>query len=151
MALRALTALVVIGGIAVVFVIVFHDSLIRAWAETNPSVRHLLHTQGLEAVKHGVVRPPHLVAPAITFFVVIAGLLWVMAMFLRNGFEWSRIGITVLLLFSCFANVGAIRTSLPALFVVCSIVAMAVGATAIVLMWLPSSTRYIHPRASTDA
>lgn len=146
-ALRALLALVVMGGITVALVVIFHDSLIRSWAEGNPATRHLLHSEGLAAVKAGTVRPPHFAVPAVTLYVVIVGLLWVLSEFLRNGFEWGRIGITVLLLGTAVASVGAILTEPPVLFVVCTIVAIVIGVTALVLMWLPPVTRYIHPPA----
>ena len=147
-ALQALAALVVVGGVTVVFVVLFRDSLVRAWAEGNPATRHLLHTEGLEAVRKGTVRPPHFVQPAITLYVVMLGLLWVLAQFLRNGFEWGRVGITVLLLGSAIASVGAILTGPPTLFVICTILAIIIGVTALVLMWLPPVTRYIHPQAA---
>ncbi|HVX53984.1 hypothetical protein [Nocardioides sp.] len=147
-ALRALAALVAVGGITVLLIVIFHDSLIRSWAEGNPATRHLLRTEGLAAVKAGTVRPPHFVAPALTMYVVIASLLWVLGAFLRNGFEWGRIGITVLLVFTAVASVGAVLTEPPALFVVCTFVAMAIGIGSLVLMWLPPVTRYIHPPAA---
>lgn len=147
-ALQALAALVVVGGITVLFVVLFRDSLARAWAEGNPATRHLLHTEGLDAVRQGTVRPPHFVAPAVTLYVVLLGLLWVLSQFLRNGFEWGRIGITLLLLGSAVASVGAILTDPPALFVVCTVVAIITGVTSLVLMWLPPVTRYIHPNTA---
>lgn len=145
-ALQALAALVVVGGITVLFVVLFRDSLARAWAEGNPAARELLRTGGLDAVRKGTVRPPHFVAPAVTLYVVMLGLLWVLSQFLRNGFEWGRLGITVLLLGSAVASVGAILTDPPALFVVCTVLAIVIGVTSLVLMWLPPVTRYIHPR-----
>jgi hypothetical protein len=144
-ALQALAALVVVGGITVLFVVLFRDSLARAWAEGNPATRELLQTQGLDAVRRGTVKPPHFVAPAVTLYVTMLGLLWVLSRFLRNGFEWGRIGITVLLLASAVASVGAILTDPPALFVICTVVAMIAGVTSLVFMWLPPVTRYIHP------
>jgi hypothetical protein len=149
-ALQALAALVVVGGITVLFVVLFRDSLARAWAEGNPATRHLLHTEGLDAVRQGTVRPPHFVAPAVTLYVILLGLLWVLSQFLRNGFEWGRIGITLLLLGSAVASVGAILTDPPALFVVCTVVAIITGVTSLVLMWLPPVTRYIHPNTASQ-
>ena len=145
-ALRALTALVAVGGITVLFVVLFRDSLVEAWAEGNPAARELLREGGVDAVRAGTVKPPHFVAPAVTLYVVMLGLLWVLSQFLRNGFEWGRLGITALLLGAATASVGAIRTDPPALFVVCTVLAIVIGVAALVLMWLPPVTRYIHPR-----
>ena len=145
-ALRALAALVVVGGLTVLCVVLFRDSLAEAWAKGNPATRELLADGGIDAVRNGTVKPPHFVAPALTLYVVMLGLLWVLSAFLRNGFEWGRIGITVLLLGSAIASVGAILTAPPVLFVVCTAIAIVIGVAALVLMWLPPVTRYIHPR-----
>ena len=147
-ALRALAALVVVGGLTVLFVVLFRDSLVEAWAEGNPATRDLLADGGIDAVLGGTVRPPHFVAPSITLYVVMLGLLWVLSAFLRNGFEWGRIGITALMLGSAVASIGAILTAPPLLFVICTVIAILVGATSLVLMWLPPVTHYIHPRAA---
>jgi hypothetical protein len=147
-ALQALAALVVVGGITVLFVVLFRDSLARSWAEGNPATRHLLRSGGLDAVRSGTVKPPHFVAPALTLYVVMVGLLWVLSRFLRNGFEWGRIGISLLLLGSAVASVGAILTDPPVLFVVCTVVAIITGVASLVFMWLPPVTHYIHPGAA---
>ena len=147
-ALRALLALVAVGGITVLFVVLFRDSLVEEWARGNPATKDLLETGGLDAVRAGTVKPPHFIAPALTLYVVMLGLLWVLANFLRNGFEWGRLGITVLLLGSAIASIGAILTAPPMLFVICTAVAIVVGVSALTLMWLPPVTQYIHPRTT---
>ncbi len=149
-ALRALLALVVAGGITVLFVVLFRDSLVEAWARSNPATKELLETGGLDAVRAGTVKPPHFIAPALTLYVVMLGLLWVLSNFLRNGFEWGRLGITVLLLGSATASIGAILTAPPMLFVICTAVAIVIGVSALTLMWLPPVTQYIHPRTTTE-
>jgi hypothetical protein len=149
-ALRALLALVVAGGITVLFVVLFRDSLVEAWARGNPATKELLETGGLDAVRAGTVKPPHFIAPALTLYVVMLGLLWVLSNFLRNGFEWGRLGITVLLLGSATASIGAILTAPPMLFVICTAVAIVIGVSALTLMWLPPVTQYIHPRTTTE-
>ena len=149
-ALRALLALVVVGGVTVLFVILFRDSLAEAWARGNPATKDLLESGGIEAVRTGTVKPPHFVAPALTLYAVMLGLLWVLTNFLRNGFEWGRLGITALLLGSAIASIGAILTAPPMLFVICTGVAILIGASALTLMWLPPVTHYIHPRTTTE-
>ena len=147
LALRLLNALLVVGAITVLLLVWRQDDLIRAWAEGNPAARELLATRGLEALKHapeGQVAPPHFVPVAITLYVVMAALLWILGVFVGNGFEWSRLGITLLLVFSGVAGVGAIRTDPPLLFVVLTSVCIGLGAMVLAFLWSPATTAYIH-------
>ncbi|MEX0427466.1 hypothetical protein AB3X52_07545 [Nocardioides sp. DS6] len=152
-ALRLIGILVLFSGFVVLLVAIRHDDLLRAWAEGNPSARRILQTQGLEALKHPGefdIKPPHFVAPALTLWGVVAGLLGVLAVFLRNGFEWARIVTTLVMLATAVASVGGILTGPPALFVVLTLVAIAIGVAAIVAMWMPATTGYLHPRGDDE-
>jgi len=147
-ATRLIGLLVVFSGVVVLLVVLRHDDLLRSWAEGNPSARKILHTEGLEALKHPGefdIKPPHFVAPALTLWAVVAALLGVLTVFLRNGFEWARIMMTILLLVTAVASVGGIMTGPPALFIVLTLVAIVIGIAAIVSMWLPATTRFLHP------
>jgi len=149
-ALRLLGVLVLFGGIVVVTMIVRHDDLIRAWAEGNPSARRILETEGIDALKDvpdGKTQPPAFITPAVTLFGTLALLVWVLGVFLRNGFEWARICITAVLLVIVVCGVGGLLTGPPPLFVAATFVGFLLAAVCVVLMWLPGSTHYIHPRA----
>jgi hypothetical protein len=150
-ALRLIGVLVLFAGVVVLLMVLRNDDLIRAWAQGNPSAKRVLETEGIEALKHPAtdnrVRAPHFIAPAVTLYGVLVGLIWVLSVFLRNGFEWARICLTVLLLFTAVASVGGILTGPPALFVVLTVIAIAIGVSALVLAWMPDTTRYIHPPA----
>lgn len=161
-ALRILGILVAFGALVALLMVLRSNDLVRAWAEGNPSAKRILDRYGLEFLKHPPAhwpgtataytgaRAPHFIAPAITLFAVLAGLVGVLAVFLRNGFEWARICLTVIIFFAAVASVGGIRTGPPFLFVLLSIVAIGLGVAIIVLMWLPATGRYIHPRASEE-
>lgn len=161
-ALRVLGVLVAFGALVAVLMVIRSDDLIRAWANGNPSAQRILERYGIEFLKHPPTywpgtqtaytgaRAPHFVAPAITLFVVLASLVGVLAIFLRNGFEWARICLTLIIFFAAVASVGGILTNPPALFVVLPIIAIALGATIVVLVWLPATTRYIHPRSHAE-
>jgi hypothetical protein len=149
LALRLLAVLVLLGAVTVVLIVLMQDSLIRAWAEGNPAAREILETRGLEAVKEGSVQPPHFIPVAITLYVVLAGLVAVLGVFLSNGFEWARLGITVLLFFSAVAGVAGLRVGQPLTFDVCTIVCLAFFAAVMVPLWHPDTTAYIH--ADPDA
>ena len=149
LALQLLAALVLLGAVTVVLIVVLHDELIRSWAEGNPAVREILETRGLEAVKEGSVQPPQFVRVAITLYVVLAGLVAVLGVFLKNGFEWARIGITVLLFFSAVAGIAGLRVGQPITFTVCLIIGIGLFAAMMVPLWHPNTTAYIH--ADPDA
>ena len=143
-ALRLLAALVVFGAVTVILIVVRQDDLITAWEEGNPAVREVLQTRGLDAVKQGSVQPPHFVPVAITLYVVLAGLLGVLGVFLGNGFEWARLGITVLLFFSAVASIAGLRVGQPVVFDVCTVLGLALFAALMVPLWHPDTTAYIH-------
>jgi hypothetical protein len=144
LALQLLAALVLLGAVAVVLIVVMQDDLIRSWAQGNQAVREVLETRGLEAVKEGSVPPPQFVRVAITLYVVLAGLVAVLGVFLKNGFEWARIGITVLLFFSAVTGVAGLRVGQPTTFDVCTVVGLALFAAVMVPLWHPDTTAYIH-------
>jgi hypothetical protein len=149
LALRLLAVLVLLGAVTVVLIVLRQDDLIRSWAEGNPAVREVLETRGLDAVKEGSVQPPQFTRVAITMYVVLAGLIAVLGVFLNNGFEWSRLGITVLLFFSAVAGVAGLRVGQPITFSVCTVVGLALFAAVMVPLWHRDTTAYIH--ADPDA
>jgi hypothetical protein len=144
LALQLLAALVLLGAVTVVLIVVLRDDLIRSWAQGNPAVREVLETRGLDAVKEGSVQPPQFIPVAITLYVVLAGLVAVLGVFLNNGFEWARLGITVLLFFSAVAGVAGLRVGQPVVFDVCTVVGLALFAALMVPLWHPDTTAYIH-------
>lgn len=150
LALRLLAALVLLGAVVVLLIVTRQDDLIRSWAEGNPAVREVLHTRGLEAVKEGSVQPPRFIPVAITLYVVLAGLIAVLGVFLNNGYEWARLGITVLLFFSAVAGIAGLRVGQPVVFDVCTVVGLALFAAMMVPLWHPDTTAYIHADPDVD-
>lgn len=150
LALRLLAALVALGAVTVVLIIVRQDDLIRAWAEGNPAVREVLETRGLDAVKSGSVQPPHFIPVGATLYVVLASLLGVLGVFVGNGFEWARLGITVLLFFAAVASIAGLRVGQPGLFDGCTVVGLALAAATVVPLWHPDTTAYIHADPEDD-
>jgi hypothetical protein len=96
---QLLAALVALGAVVTVLIVVLHDQLIRSWAEGRPDMRRVLRTEGLDAVKNGEVHVPAFVPVALVLFVVVAGLIWVLTAFLRGGYNWARIALTLTLFF----------------------------------------------------
>jgi hypothetical protein len=114
------------------------------WALGNPAVREVLETRGLQAVKDGSIPPPQFIPVAVTLYVVLAGLMGVLTVFLRNGFEWARLGITVSLFFAGVASVAGMRVGQPLLFDVVTLVLLGFFAVMMVPLWHRDTTSYIH-------
>ncbi|WP_300676629.1 hypothetical protein [Nocardioides sp.] len=146
LALRLIVAMIVVGAVTVLLVIWRQDDLITVWAKGNPAAKELLASHGLEAVKEGSVTPPRFIPVAITEYIVLAGLVGVLAAFLRNGFEWARISITVLLFFTGVAAIAGFRVGQPTLFSVFSVILLVLFVALMVPLWHPATTAYLHPR-----
>lgn len=142
-AIRMHGLLVLLGLVAVVLTVVLNDELIRTWAEGRPDLRRVLETQGLQAIKDGAVRPPAFVAPAITLFVVIAMLIWMLLVFFVNGNNWARLSLTALLFFTAVTTIAGIRTDPPAVFVGLSVASMVLEVVAVAYLWHPDTNRFL--------
>jgi hypothetical protein len=143
-ALRTLTAVVALGLVATVLIVVLRDELIRTWAMGRSDMRRVLQTQGLDAIKDGAVHPPAFVPVAIVLFVVVAGLIWVLSAFLRGGFGWARVCLTLTLFFLLVGTVAGLRTGAPAVFTVLSIASFPIEAAAVFFMWHKDTTAYLR-------
>jgi hypothetical protein len=148
-AIRLIVGLIAFSAVVVLVMVLRSDDLVRAWAEGNPSAKRILETEGLEALinppNDNRVSAPAFIAPAITLFGVMAIMMGVLAVFLRNGFEWARITISFLVFISVVASVGGILTGPPVTISVLTVIAIVIAAGLLAVMWLPANTRYIHP------
>jgi len=143
-ATRMLSALVVLGGVVTVLIVLLRDQLIRSWAEGRPDTRKVLRTEGLEAVKNGEVHVPAFVPVALVLFVVVAGLILVLAAFLRGGYGWARIALTLTLFFLAVGTIAGLRTGAPATFMVLSVVSFPLEAAAVYFLWHKDTSAYLH-------
>jgi hypothetical protein len=132
---RLLVALVALGALVTVLIVVLRDQLIRSWAEGRPDTRKVLRTGGLDAVKNGEVHVPHFIPVAVTLFVVVALLIWVLAAFLRSGYGWARIALTITLFFLAVGTIAGLRTGAPATFMVLSVASFPIEAAAVYFLW----------------
>jgi hypothetical protein len=130
-----LAVLVVLGAVVTGLIVVLQDQLVRAWAEGRPDTRHVLRTRGLDAVKNGDVQVPQFIPVALTLFVVVALLIWVLSAFLRGGYGWARVALTVTLFFLAVGTIGALRTGAPVTFMVLSLLSFPVEAAAAYFLW----------------
>ena len=76
--------------------ILLQDDLIEAWAEGNPGAREILREGGIEALKASSISLPAFVPVVVVMFVVLLGLLAVLWVFFREGYEWARLSLAAL-------------------------------------------------------
>jgi hypothetical protein len=141
---RMLAALVALGLVVTVLMAVFRDQLIRSWAEGRPDMRRVLQTQGLEGVKNGDVHVPAFVPVAVVLFVVVALLIWVLTAFLRGGYNWARVALTVTLFFLAVGTIAGLRTGAPATFMVLSVASFPIEAAAVYFLWHKDTSAYLR-------
>jgi hypothetical protein len=132
---RLLAALVALGAVVTLLIVVLQDELIRSWAQGRPDTRKVLRTGGLDAVKDGEVHVPQFIPVALTLFVVVALLIWVLTAFLRSGYGWARIALTITLFFLAVGTIAGLRTGAPATFMVLSVASFPIEAAAAYFLW----------------
>src|SRR3954454_13679492 len=141
---RMLAALVALGALVTVLIVVLRDQLIRTWAQGRPDTRKVLRTQGLDAVKNGEVHVPAFIPVALVLFVVVALLIWVLAAFLRGGYGWARMSLTVTLFFLAVGTIAGLRTGAPATFMALSIASFPIEAAAAYFLWHRDTSAYLR-------
>jgi hypothetical protein len=134
-ATRMLALLVALIAAIVLSIVLLQDQLIRSWAEGRRDTRRLLRTGGLDAVKNGEVHVPHFIPVALTLFVVVALLIWVLSAFLRGGYGWARVALTATLFFLAVGTIAALRTGVPATFMALSVASFPVEAAGVYFLW----------------
>jgi hypothetical protein len=133
---QALLALVVLGAVAAVLTVVLEDQLVESWAAGSP-----VRIEGLEA---DTIRPPAFVPVAVTLFVVLAALLGVLHLFVREGHGWARPALAVLVVGLAFAVVAGLRTEPPTVFVVLSLVSLVLDAAVLFFLWRRDTSAYLR-------
>src|SRR3954469_524524 len=143
-AARLLAALVALGAVVTLLIVVLQDQLIRSWAEGRPDTRKVLRTGGLDAVKDGEVHVPQFIPVAVTLFVVVALLIWVLTAFLRGGYGWARIALTITLFFLAVGTIAGLRTGAPATFMALSVASFPLEAAAAYFLWHKDTSAYLR-------
>jgi hypothetical protein len=141
---QLLAALVALGAVITVLIVVLQDQLIRSWAEGRKDTRRVLHTRGLDAVKSGEVHVPQFIPVALTLFVVVALLIWVLAAFLRGGYGWARVALTLTLFFLAVGTIGGLRTGAPATFTILAVASFPIEAAAAYFLWHKDTGAYLR-------
>ncbi len=77
-------------------------------------------------------------------FVVVALLIWVLAAFLRGGYSWARMALTVTLFFLAVGTIAGLRTGAPATFMVLSVASFPIEAAAAYFLWHKDTSAYLR-------
>lgn len=144
-ALRCLSALVGLMALGTLLTILLQDSLIESWAEGNPGASEILAEGGIDALKASSIALPAFVPVVVVMFIVLLGLLAVLRVFLREGYEWARLSlVAVALLIGLAAGLIAFRESPPLVFVVVCVLALVVDLAFLVFLAHPDTTEFIR-------
>jgi hypothetical protein len=142
---RCLAALLVLMGIGTLLTVLLQDALIEAWAEGNSGAREILRDGGVEALKASSIALPAFVPVVVVMFVVLLGLLGVLRVFFREGYQWARLSlVAAALLIGMAAGLIAFRESPPAVFVVVCVLAIIVDVAFLFFLVHPDTTEYIR-------
>jgi len=128
-AIWLLIALMGVTGVAALLTLVFKDQLIDAWAADRPDA--------------GAVEPPAFVAVAIVMFIVVASLVAVLLQFFRYGYQWARVALTGVAAGLAVATLACLRTGPPAIFVVASVIVLALDLAFVLCLWHRGTSAYI--------
>jgi hypothetical protein len=143
-AIRALVGLVVLSGVTALLTIVFRDDLVRSWADGNDAAREILEQGGLDALNESSLHVPAFVPVAIVLFIVFAALVGVLLMFFRDGHDWARLSLGVLVVCAGLASASSLRTDPPTVFLVVSALSIVLDLVLLVLLWHPDTSAYLR-------
>lgn len=142
-----LLVLVVLLGVAVVLARVLRDDLVLAWAAGDDTAGPLVAAGGLDALEQSAIAVPSFPMLAVTAFVVFGMLVGVLLVFLRQGYGWARVGLTLAVLFLGSVAALGLGVGVPAPFVALLAASLAVDAALLVLLWHRDTTGFLRRRA----
>ena len=137
-------AVVAWSGLVALLTYVFRDDLVLTWAEGNKAAQAILDEGGLDALRESSINIPNFVPLALVLFVVYAGLIGVLVVFVRAGHGWARVALTATVLFVVFATGVGMARAIPPLFVGLSVVALGLNAAILVCLWHRDTSAYLR-------
>lgn len=138
--------LLVISGIGTLFTVLLRDRLIRAWAEGNPSAREILREGGLDALlESDTVHPPAFVPVAVVLFLVMWGLMQLLGVFFREGYNWARLSLVLVALEAALAAfIIGFKEDPPLIFTVLAVVMLVVDAAWLYFLLHKDTNAYLR-------
>ncbi|MGA8255026.1 MAG: hypothetical protein WB767_00470 [Nocardioides sp.] len=129
-AVQVVWLLVALALAFTVLAVVFDDDLVAAWGGQGVSV-------------DDTRVPPSFTPVVIVLYVVVASLVLVLMALFRDGNNWARHCLAIGFVLIAIATLAGVRTEPPTLFVVCSLVALALVVLLLVLLYLPTTRAYV--------
>lgn len=146
-AITATWALVAAMGATALLTVLLRDEVIRTWAGGNEAARSLVEQGGVTALEGATVSVPAFVPVAVVSFVMILLLAWVLtALLVGEGGDVARLGLTGLAMLAVVMTVFGLRYDQPPLFTVMTVVVLVLELTLLVLLWHPTTTRFVRGR-----
>jgi len=130
-AVRLVWTVIVLTGVTALLTVVLRDRLIQNWSEGR-------------AAEAADLTPPAFVPVALTLFVVVAALGWVLAVFFRHGHAWARWVLAALVVFAGFASLQGLDRNLPTAFVVLTAVTMLVCVVLLVFLFHKDTNTFLR-------
>ena len=144
LAIRAVWGLVGVIGLTVALMAVFYDSVIGSWARRHDGPRQAYAQGGRLGLERAGFLPPAFLPVGATMFVVAAMLVWVLAVFFREGHRWGQLGLTGLVLATVFASVAlGFVVHPPTVFVLLALVSLVLEAIAAACLWHRDTLDYL--------
>ena len=116
--------------VAALLSVVLDDELADAWQAGR--------------VDAGSVEPPSIVPVVVVMLAVIGLLLFVLLEFFRSRHGWARVAITVTLVLLALGTLATLRIGPPALFVVVSVLSLALDLAIVLALWRRDTTGYLR-------
>jgi hypothetical protein len=122
--------------LAVVSMAVFYDEVVGAWAHHHEGARQAFDQGGRAGLERAGFAPPSFLPVGATLVVVVAMIVWVLAVFLRHGYRWGQLGLFALVVSCAYGSVAlGIVLAPPPVFVVVAVVSLLVEGVCIVCLW----------------
>lgn len=136
LAVRGAWALVGVIGLTVVLMAVFYDEVVGSWANRHDGARQAFAQGGREGLARAGFVAPHFLPVAATMFVVVAMLVWVLAVFLRLGYRWGQIGLSALMICCGYVSIAlGVVLEPPLVFVAVAVASLLVEGVTVVCLW----------------
>jgi hypothetical protein len=144
LAIRAAWGLVGVIGLTVALMAVFYDSVIGSWARRHDGARQAFAQGGRLGLERAGFVPPAFLPVGATMFVVAAMLVWVLAVFFREGHRWGQLGLSGLVLATVFASVAlGFVLHPPTVFVLIALLSLVLEVIAAACLWHRDTLDYL--------